>query len=447
MTDAKLPPKLTKDLDLAIEEEHAALHAKYEALRKTHADFISRFEHLQRSRDDLLERAEETDRQLKSIQNSNHGDQAEYIKNLIKRKEEAEDLITNQELRIEDDRKIKESQLKELNSLRPAAQRLVELEDQVKELKVENTALSKKANAGKNFERKLEAMKDVEKQNARLREQIDTLGENQRDYDKVYASNEVMKTTIEEYKKQFEAYELGVIEINTQKRVLNDELRAAQAKIFELESRKSHDDDYINQLQEQMRTNISGPLSPDSPTTRTGLSLGEELEQSDNLAPSHDLEISRLRAENQLLRSNTAGTDNANLRIDLEEAERMKKRLEELNSELFEKHAIAQQQLQAIIGTSLVEKLVPVIDHFTILGALKILTEDCYRDEAILRTRNLYMEANQELSAAKSKLAEFQADLTSRDRELLAAKADCKFLNSLLLRSFLLNGYSGRDRA
>jgi protein HOOK3 len=414
-------------------------------LRKTHADFISRFEHLQRSRDDLLERAEETDRQLKSIQSSNHSDQAEYIKNLIKRKEEAEDLITNQELRIEDDRKIKESQLKELNSLRPAAQRLIELEDQVKELKVENTALSKKANAGKNFERKLEAMKDVEKQNARLREQIDTLGENQRDYDKVYASNEVMKTTIEEYKKQFEAYELGVIEINTQKRVLNDELRAAQAKIFELESRKSHDDDYINQLQEQMRTNTSGPLSPDSPTT-TGLSLGEELERSDNLAPTHDLEISRLRAENQLLKSNTAGTDNASLRIDLEEAERMKKRLEELNSELFEKHAIAQQQLQAIIGTSSVEKLVPAIDHFTILGALKILTKDCYRDEAILRTRNLYMEANQELSTAKSKLAEFQTDLTSRDRELLSAKADCKFLNSLLLRSFLLNGYSGRDR-
>ena len=43
-----------------------------------------------------------------------------------------------------------------------------------------------------------------------------------------------------------------------------------------------------------------------------------------------------------------------------------------------------------------------------------------------MATRKLYLEANQELSAAKSKLAELQAELSSRDRELLAARADRK---------------------
>jgi protein HOOK3 len=45
-----------------------------------------------------------------------------------------------------------------------------------------------------------------------------------------------------------------------------------------------------------------------------------------------------------------------------------------------------------------------------------------------MTTRKLYLEANQELSSAKTKLAEIQAELSSRDRELLAARADRKLL-------------------
>ncbi len=49
-----------------------------------------------------------------------------------------------------------------------------------------------------------------------------------------------------------------------------------------------------------------------------------------------------------------------------------------------------------------------------------------YREEAIVHTRKLYLEANQELTSAKTKVSELQAELSSRDRDLVSAKTDCR---------------------
>ncbi len=43
-----------------------------------------------------------------------------------------------------------------------------------------------------------------------------------------------------------------------------------------------------------------------------------------------------------------------------------------------------------------------------------------------MHTRKLYLETNQELTNAKSKLAELQSELSGRDRDLVSTKSDCK---------------------
>ena len=58
---------------------------------------------------------------------------------------------------------------------------------------------------------------------------------------------------------------------------------------------------------------------------------------------------------------------------------------------------------------------------------MQMLTCNSHRNEAIAHTRKLYLEASQELSALKTQLAGLQNDLTSRDREIIATKADCMF--------------------
>src|SRR5271168_1222429 len=114
IVDATLPPVVTKDLDLAFEEEHAILFAEHEALKKKHADFITRFERLQQSHDELLNHSNETDRQLQSLENSNVGDRADYIKTLRNQLQEANDLIASQEQQAEADRVTNDRQEKEL---------------------------------------------------------------------------------------------------------------------------------------------------------------------------------------------------------------------------------------------------------------------------------------------------------------------------------------------
>lgn len=395
-------------------------------MKKKHADFITRFEHLQAKNDDLHDQNDRIEEQLRSLQESNSGDQAEYIKALRKQIEERDELIATHEQEAEASRITKEKQSRELASLRPTAQRLLELEDEVKVLKTENASLTKKANMVDHFQKKLELQSGIERENANLREKIDILQGNQKDFDKVYAENDALKTTIGEYKKRFQAYEAEVMTLTTQKATLQAEHRFSLERIEALTASKQHDEEFIRGLQEQINSGDQHQSSPKSPGRSGGLTLEEELEQSDDPTPNYLLEISRLKAENQLLKSNTAGTSNATLRIDLEESERIRKRLEENLQELTEQHALAQEQLQAVISTSSPEKLVNIINDALNIGPLHILMEGFYRDDAVLHTRKLYLEANRELSSTKSKLAELEAALSSRDRELLTTKADRK---------------------
>jgi protein HOOK3 len=430
--DLGLPQKLTKDLQLALEEEHATLHHEHEALKKKHADFITRFEHLQAKNDELHEQNDIIEEHLRILQDSTHGDQAEYIKNLQKQVEERDELIATHEQEAEVNRITKEQQTRELATLRPSAQRLRELEDDFKVLKTENASLTKKANMVDHFQKKLELQSGIEKENAKLREKIDVLQGNQKDFDKVYEENDTLKTTISEYKKRFQGYEDEVVALTTQKATLHSENRFHLERIEALTASKQHDEEFIKGIQEQINTGDHSRPS-DASGGPGGLTLEEELEQSDDPIPNYLLEISRLKAENQLLKSSTAGTSNVELRVDLEESERVRKRLESNLQELTEKHAIGQEQLQAIISTSSSEKLVPLVNDVSNIGSLPLLIPYFYRDDAINHTRRLYLEANRDLSTTKSKLAEVEAALSERDRELLSTKTDCEWHNPIPL--------------
>jgi protein HOOK3 len=427
VTDSNLPQKLTNDFQLAFEEEHASLQHEHEALKKKHADFITRFEHLQAKHDDLHEHNNRIEEQLRILQESNIGDPTEYFRDLRKQIEERDELIATHEHEAEVNRITRERQTRELASLRPSAQRLTELEDEVKVLKTDNASLTKKANMVDHFQKKLEMQIVTEKENSNLRQKVDVLQGNQQAFDKVYEENDALRTTIGEYKKRFQTYENEVMTLTTQKATLQAENRYSLERIDALTASKQHDEEFIKTLQEQINTSDQPLSAPKSPSGRTAtLTLEEELEQSDDPTPNYLLEISRLKAENQLLKSNTAGTTNAMLRIDLEESERIRNRLTENLQELTEKHAIGQEQLRAIISTSSGEKLVQNIDVALNIGPFRILTEGFYRDDAVIHTRKLYLETNRELSEVKSKLAELEATLSSRDRELLSSQADCK---------------------
>ncbi|CCD48616.1 hypothetical protein BofuT4_P110000.1 [Botrytis cinerea T4] len=212
------PHRIAKPYDaLDLEEKYSAVSMEHAALKKRNADLITRLENLSESRDHLLDETKEQDRLIKQLQETvNHGGKSEYISRLEKRLEDSEQLIANQEQQLEDARVNRELKNKELVSIKHT--RDLETQDRLKELEVENSALSKRANKVDHYEKKLAQQNAIEKENARLREQLDVLQENQKDYDKVHMENELLKTTRREYMKVLEGQENTITDLKNKDR-------------------------------------------------------------------------------------------------------------------------------------------------------------------------------------------------------------------------------------
>ena len=364
------------------------------------------------------------------------GNQERAMKELQARINENENLIAIQENQLEDNRVSNERLERELNSLRPAAIRVKEFDDEVKELKSQNDALGKKANMVDHYIRKLEASNNVERDNKYLRSRIDTLEENQKDYDTVHQLSERRENTIQEYGIKFAAYELDFTNVNSEFAILKSESRQKDFEIETLKARQAADERFIQELQEQISSTNHVPHFADSSGEGPrNLTLEDELAEAPDPSPNYLLDISRLQAENQLLKSGIAGTTNATLQTDLEESERKCKRLAENLRDLTEQQAITQKQLEAALKTSTHEKYVLAVDEAMKQGPFKMLMVEFYRDEAIASTRELERNATEDLKATKAKLADIQSQLTSQYRDLVAAQADCTINFRFMLRT------------
>jgi protein HOOK3 len=358
--ESALSPNLHRDFDLAFEEEHAKLKSDFATLQKKHADYITRFDELQMKNGDLHDRNESIEQKLRALEKaSSSSNQTEFIiKDQRKTIEELESIIERHENENELNRVTKEQMSKELNSLRRSADRLVQLDDEVKMLRNDNGSLVKKANMVDHFQRKLEMQSNMERENAKLREQIDVLEENQKDYDQVHADIEKHRKELKENMSTLAHHEVQIFEYQQQNRTLKDELRSCENKIIELSSKGVRDEEFIKDLQEQLNSSATIPFSPTTPTAEAGtmLSLEQELEQSEDPLRILRLENARLKAENQVLKSGSAGSANADLRDDLEKSESFRKRIEQNLQSLTARHAIDEEQLEALGSSSLDDK-------------------------------------------------------------------------------------------
>jgi protein HOOK3 len=427
--DAGLPPKMSNSADLAVEEEFAKLTIQYENLLKRNADQRTSNESLRYHNEQLLATLREKQEEIKQLSGSSSEEtNMTYIQNLRNRIQEQEDIIARLEYEVKDNNTSTGKQEKELANLRPLTRRVQDLQDSISELQNANALLTKKANKVDRYEEKLRNAAVLEKEMARLREQNATLERNQATFDEVHEHNRRLDSETAAYRKKMEQYELEFHEHQRRISFLEEECHAKDIKLRELNAKELADEQHIHELEEQVKMVPNVPRSPNSPSTATrGLNLEAELEQSEGHHPNYTLEIARLKAENQLLKSDSAGTSNATLRVELETAARLQKRLESQIQELTEKHAIGQEQLNAVMSSDMGEKLVPITNHLMQFGPLQILTTGFYRNEAIANIRRLWLDATRELTATKTRLEDLQLKLTDRDRQLLTVKADRKF--------------------
>lgn len=427
MTQVEADKAKCARLSKEIEEQKkkiTELSKENEDQKKKNADLNTRMEHLQTSREVLLDNLRTKDGKLDEFAKSQNNKPDDYILHLQGRLDEAERLIENQEKQLEDDRLFKRQHEKDLRNLRPVGDFGL-LENKVKVLEAANEELSRKANVMAHYKAKVESQTREAQENTVLLERIDILQSNQQEFDRVHEENDKLQATVRELQQRNHSYEQDTLQFEAQLRLNKAELVGRDAEIERLLARKEADEVFITSLREKERTDSPKLVSSPSPTAKVShLTLEEELAQSDDPAPNYPLEIARLQAEIQLFKSQLGGTTAANLRIELDELDMVRKRLESKYRDLQEAHILGQAQLSAVLGHVEAEKLVD--PEF---GLTKMLIVDFYRDETISITRKLYMETLAELNQVKTKLVEVQTELSSRDREILEVKADLSAVN------------------
>ncbi|CAM1509265.1 Fc.00g030040.m01.CDS01 [Cosmosporella sp. VM-42] len=414
-----------RDIDLLVEEQNAALRHELEVTKKNLSDYITRLEYLQQSHEELQYEKERNDRELEVLRKATQdgANSAESIKVLEAQVHEQMEIIARNEEAIRHHDKVKTHLEAEVKRLTQKSIQADELRDQVMEWKHRAEEFEKKANTADRYKQKLESQQSVVKEvqnlryeKAELQEQLRSLAEDQD------RSGRTRKAE-DELTKMITQSEQHLWDERNQKNQLLKDVTALEEEVNRLRARSSHDEHYIQDLQEQLEQANAGQGA----TVLTGLS--GSLEDELNSAATDDgpinlpLELSRLKAENDLLRSTVGSTGNAALlRRELDEEKRQRARIQQNFNEIFEKHAVGQDQLEAVINNLTGEQLVITLEEVASYGGGHILTGEYYRHQAFINLRTEFLQSNFENEQLKKENKNLVAQNADQGRELLEAR-------------------------
>jgi protein HOOK3 len=416
-----------RDIDLLVEEQNAALRQQLDQTKKTLSDYITRLEHLQMSHEELKYEKEKNDRELEVLRKAtlDGANSAEAIKALEAQVHEQMEIIARSEETIRDYEKAKAHLESEVTRLGQKSIQADELRDQVTEWKHRAEELEKKANTAERYKQKLESQQHLVKEvqnlqyeRAELQEQLRSLAT---DKDKGDRS----RVAEAELTKMITQSEQHLWDERNQKNQLIKDVSALEEELIRLKAQRSHDEHFIQDLQEQLQTGEGGGEATAGITSPT-FNLEDELNNAadEDSGTNLPLEFSRLKAENDLLRRTMGSTgDAALLRRDLEEQKRQRERLQQNYNEIFEKFAISQDQIEAITKGLAGEELVKAINNALNRGPLQILTSEYYREKAFVNLRMQHVQATQELEETRKREKDLSTQLADKDRELLDARA------------------------
>lgn len=415
-------------------EELDQMKDKVEILKKQNADLQSRLDKLLDAREAMLHDLKMAQDELTTLKRARGSDATTAIRDLrneIREKmaeiDRLEDLLekeTFRSTRLE----------KENETLRAKAERLKDLEDKVTVLEHETKQQQQTIKGLENYKKKAQDLTAIQQRNRALDEQILQLEQELRNYDEIKAQNRKLQKEIEEKVRVLSNNEQEIIYTLQSKNVLQDANEELKRKVEYLESRRQLDESTIRELQEQLQlSDIPRPGSESPDATTTKFNLEQELETTGDPAVALRLEVQRLKAENGLLRNNmTVASENERLRSELELASQKVDYYRLKCTEAMEKHAVAQEQLNALITNATGEGLVSGVDAaLTVDDELEVLMTGCCRDTAFINMRRDLLEATKELEKLRNKVQELERNAADRERELLRLRTDCMLQDSI----------------
>ncbi|KAK7416582.1 hypothetical protein QQZ08_011946 [Neonectria magnoliae] len=406
-----------RDVDLLVEEQNAALRQELDMTKKNLSDYITRLEYLQQSHEELKYEKEKNDRELEVLRKATQdgANSAESIKILETQVHEQMEIIArNEEVIRKYERRLShlESETQRLNQKCAEDN---ELRDEVMEWKHKAEELEKKANTAERYKQKLESQQHLVKEvqnlqyeKAELQDQLRSLANDQDRSDRTRKAED-------ELTKMITQSEQHLWDERSQKTQLMKDVATLEEEVARLRNCQSHDENFIKDLQDQLQnsTGSQGGIPGESGAT---LSLEDELNSAtdDDGQVNLPLELSRLKAENNLLRSTVGSTGD---RKELDDLKRQLAHLQQDRNNLFEKLAVTQDQNDALVNNLTDEGLVKAIDEAK-AEREQILTEYVLRSKPFIELRTEYLQASFELEQARKEVKDLQVQVNDKGREL-----------------------------
>ncbi|KAK4240270.1 hypothetical protein C8A03DRAFT_31658 [Achaetomium macrosporum] len=385
-------------------EELEQMKGKVEVLKKQNADLQSRLDKLLDTREAMLHDLRLAQDELTTLKRARGSDVTTAIRDLrneIREKmaeiDRLEDLVEKESMRA--------TRLeKENETLRAKAERVKDLEDKVTVLEHETKQQQQLIKGLENYKKKAQDLTVIQQRNRALDEQILQLEQELKNFDEVKAQNRKLQKEIEEKVKVLSTNEQEIIYTLQSKNVLQDANEELKRRIEYLESKRQLDESTIRELQEQLQLGDIPQPGSDSPgASTTKFSLEQELETTaDPATVALRLEVQRLKAENNLLRNNMAvASENERLRSELESASQRVEHNRLKCIEAMEKHAVVQEQINALISNATGEG-----------------------DSAFINMRRELLDTARDLERLRKRTQDLEREAADRERELLRLKTE-----------------------
>ncbi|KAK3321419.1 hypothetical protein B0T19DRAFT_265460 [Cercophora scortea] len=391
-----------RDPDL-LEEELYQTKDKYEALKKQNADLQSRIDKLLDTREAVLHDLRVAQDELSAQQKSRGNDATTAIKDLRNEVREKIDEIDRLEALFEKESSRTAKLEKENENLRAKTQKLKDLQDKVTVLEHDTKQQQQQIKGLENYKKKAQDLAIVTQRNTDLQEHVMQLQQDLKDYDHMRSTNIKLQKEIAEKTKALATNEQEIIYTIQSRNVLQDSNEELKRRLEYLESSHQLDESRIRELEEQLQ--LGGTLQPGSHSPGASTSkfnLEQELETTTDPAVTLRLEVGRLKAENNLLRNNmTVASENDRLRAELDAANQKVEMYRSKCIEATEKHAIAQEQVNALVNNMTGEG-----------------------DALFVNMRKDLLSARRDLEQNTRKIEQLETEAADRNRELLQLRTD-----------------------
>lgn len=416
-------------------EELDHLRDKYDILWKQNADLQSRIDKLLDTREAVLADLREAQDELSAQKRSRGNDASAAIKGLQNEMREKVSEIDRLEDLLDKESKKATRFEKENETLRAKTERLKQLEDSLTVLEHDSRQYQQTIKGLENYKKKAQDLTVIQQRNRVLEDQIAQLEQDLKELEDVKLLNKKLQKEIEEKANVLANNEQEIIFTIQSKGVLQEVNEDLRRRVEYLESRRQLDEGTIKELEEQLQLSDLPVPSNSSPRSTANFNLEHELETTSDPTLAFRVEISRLRAENNVLKSNLGvSSDNEKLREELEAATGKADVYRIQSIEALEKQAVAQEQLNAVINKMTGQELVRAVD---LLGIERLDSLQCgyFRDKAFVAIRTALLDAQKELESARARIQELERATADKDRELLRIKTDSKL--RIRLKRFL----------